>query len=105
MILSILLIVSLFFACLFFIGTSVGILRFPDFLTRMHAAGKGDTLSTMLFVLAAIFYTLLEHPHGSFLVCLKLLFIIIFIFIGSPTATHALTDVGQRYFKEKKSDD
>ncbi|MED6325932.1 MAG: monovalent cation/H(+) antiporter subunit G, partial [Verrucomicrobiota bacterium] len=28
----------------FFLGTSIGLLRFPDFYTRMHAAGKGDTL-------------------------------------------------------------
>ena len=32
----------------FFLGTAVGMVRFPDFYTRMHAAGKGDTLSTML---------------------------------------------------------
>ncbi|MBT3785210.1 sodium:proton antiporter, partial [bacterium] len=31
----------------FFFGTSVGLLRFPGFYTRMHAAGKGDTLSSV----------------------------------------------------------
>jgi len=35
----------------FFFATAVGILRFPDFYCRMHAAGKGDTLSSMLFVI------------------------------------------------------
>ena len=34
----------------FFLGTAVGMVRFPDFYTRMHAAGKGDTLSTMLML-------------------------------------------------------
>ena len=29
---------------IFFLGTAVGMVRFPDFYTRMHAAGKGDTL-------------------------------------------------------------
>ena len=34
----------------FFLGTTIGLLRFPDFYTRMHAAGKGDTLSTVMTV-------------------------------------------------------
>ena len=34
----------------FFLGTAVGMVRFPDFYTRMHAAGKGDSLSTMLIL-------------------------------------------------------
>ena len=39
----------------FFLGTSIGLLRFPDFYTRMHAAGKGDTLSTVLILAGCIF--------------------------------------------------
>ena len=35
---------------IFFFGSAVGMVRFPDFYTRMHAAGKGDTLSTMLML-------------------------------------------------------
>ena len=31
----------------YFLATSIGLLRFPSFYTRMHAAGKGDTLSTV----------------------------------------------------------
>ena len=34
-----------------FLGASVGILRFPGFYTRMHAAGKADTLSSILILL------------------------------------------------------
>ncbi len=34
----------------FFLGTGVGLLRFPDFYSRMHAAGKGDTLSSILLL-------------------------------------------------------
>ena len=36
-----------------FLGSAVGMVRFPDFYTRMHAAGKGDTLSTMLMLLGS----------------------------------------------------
>ena len=35
---------------IFFLGAAVGLVRFPDFYTRLHAAGKGDTLSTMLML-------------------------------------------------------
>ena len=77
---------------LLFLATSVGVLRFPDFYTRMHAAGKGDTLSTVLLLLAALFWTV-NHGHGfSVLLAIKIALVILFIFIGSPTATHALMD-------------
>ena len=37
---------------LFFFATTIGLLRLPDFYSRMHAAGKGDTLSSLLILLA-----------------------------------------------------
>ena len=80
----------------FFFGTIVGVLRFPDFYTRMHAAGKGDTLSTLLMLLGCAVYTL-NHGHwhlGAAFVAFKLMLIAKFIFIGSPTATHAMMDAG-----------
>lgn len=82
----------------FFLGTSIGLIRFPDFYTRMHAAGKGDTLSTILILLGAALFTL-EQGHYSgmaFLVVAKILFIALFISIGSPTATHAIMDAGYK---------
>ena len=45
---------------LFFLGGVIGLLRFPDFYTRMHAAGKGDTLSTVLIIGGFILYNLSE---------------------------------------------
>lgn len=80
----------------FFLGTSVGLLRFPGFYTRMHAAGKADTLSTILLLLGCILYLLASQGVNfpSILVSLKILLIIGFIFVGSPTATHALMAAG-----------
>ena len=80
---------------IFFLGTSIGLLRFPDFYTRMHAAGKGDTLSTVLILLGCIF-AVFSQGHLTLLLSLKILLIIIFVFIGSPTATHAMMDSGER---------
>ena len=78
----------------FFFGTAVGLLRFPDFYTRMHAAGKGDTLSSLLMLLSMIVYVCSDIHHldvATFIVAVKIFMIILFVYIGSPTATHALT--------------
>lgn len=63
---------------------AVGLIRFPDFYTRMHAAGKCDTLGSLLVVSGLAVYNGLAL--GSF----KLIFIAVFIFLTSPTATHAI---------------
>lgn len=78
----------------FFAGTTVGLIRFPDFYSRMHAAGKGDTLSSVLFLLGLAIYDLHDFSVASLLVTAKILFISVFIFIASPTATHAIMDAG-----------
>ncbi len=79
---------------IFFVGTINGLLRFPDFYTRMHAAGKGDTLSTILILMGLALHTF-HHPSAeAFLTGFKIIFIAVLIFIASPTATHALMDAG-----------
>ena len=88
---------SLGMGLFFFFATSVGVLRFPDFFTRLHAAGKGDTLSTILILFACSLFSLkAAHPidQTTILAAIKILLIINFIFIGSPTATHALIEAG-----------
>jgi multicomponent Na+:H+ antiporter subunit G len=79
---------------LFFFATTVGLLRFPDFYSRMHAAGKGDTLSSLLILLALVLYEFHEVNLANLLVAMKILLIVVFIFMASPTATHAITDAG-----------
>lgn len=82
---------------LFFFATSVGVLRFPDFFTRLHAAGKGDTLSTILILFSCSLFALKSATYldkATLLTSIKILLIINFIFIGSPTATHALIEAG-----------
>lgn len=79
----------------FFLGAVVGLLRFPDFYTRMHAAGKGDTLSTLLILAGFIVYNYAQGGDaGSWNVLVKLLFIALFIMLTSPTSTHALMKAG-----------
>jgi multicomponent Na+:H+ antiporter subunit G len=76
---------------LFAVGV-IGVLRFPDFYTRLHAAGKCDTLGSILLVLALALFNLQEFTLANLLVSLKILSILAFVFVASPTATHALTE-------------
>lgn len=83
----------LLFAGLFFFAVGViGVLRFPDFYTRLHAAGKCDTLASILVLLAMALYNLNDLSLANVLVSLKIVAIATFVFIASPTATHAITE-------------
>ena len=76
--------VFLFGGAILVLIASLGIIRFPDFYTRTHAAGKGDTLGIALILLG------LAIHEGGTLNTLKLILIAVFIGIANPTATHAL---------------
>jgi len=86
----------------FFVGGAIGLVRFPDFYSRMHAAGKGDTLSTMFLIGGFAIYHVndvivaMGHDdwHKPILVILKLAGISMFIMLSSPTSTHALMEAG-----------
>jgi multicomponent Na+:H+ antiporter subunit G len=96
-ILSVLLITS---GLIFFLGAAVGLLRFPDFYTRMHAAGKGDTLSTLLIMAGLGVYEFNQYDpaHGVtisvILTVIKIMGIGFIIMLTSPTSTHALMQAG-----------
>jgi len=63
---------------------AVGLLRMPDFFTRMHAASVTETLGVGLLLLG------LMLQAGLTLIAVKLAFLGLLIFFASPTATHAL---------------
>jgi multicomponent Na+:H+ antiporter subunit G len=81
---------------IFFFGGAVGILRFPDFYTRLHAAGKLDTLGTLCLALALALANLDHFSLAEIIVSLKIAAIVVFMFLASPTATHAIVDAGLR---------
>jgi multicomponent Na+:H+ antiporter subunit G len=87
---GILIIAGLFF---FTVGV-IGVLRFPDFYTRLHAAGKCDSLAAVLVIAGLALYNLSEFSFANLLVSLKILAIAAFVFVASPTATHAITKAG-----------
>lgn len=62
----------------------IGLLRFPDFYSRLHAAGITDTLTALMIV------TGLLIQAGLALVSIKLLLILLLLLFTAPTASHAL---------------
>ncbi|MFQ5743385.1 MAG: monovalent cation/H(+) antiporter subunit G [Acidobacteriota bacterium] len=80
-ILSWILLVSGSFFCV--VG-GIGLLRLPEFYTRLHASGITDTLGASLILVG------LMLQAGLTLVTVKLAFIFFFLFVTSPTAAHAL---------------
>lgn len=88
--------VLLLFGVFFFFAGAVGIIRFPDFYSRLHPAGKLDTMGQLAMMIAMALYTVQELTLGAILTALKILLIIVFVFITSPTATHAIVDAGVR---------
>ncbi|RZO68505.1 MAG: sodium:proton antiporter [Parvularculaceae bacterium] len=66
------------------VAGAVGLVRFPDFYTRLHGAGVTDTAGAELI----LFAMMLQAPN--WLVVMKLVFISFFLFLTSPVATHAV---------------
>ncbi|MBE0524403.1 MAG: monovalent cation/H(+) antiporter subunit G [Methanosarcinales archaeon] len=77
-------VVFIFIGLFFIVAGTVGLIRFPDFYSRMHATGKCDTLGVGLMIIGLIIY------NGLNFISVKLLFLVIFIFIANPVATHAI---------------
>ena len=67
----------------------IGLVRLPDFYCRMHAAGITDTAGASLMLVGMILHALLYL--GLPLIAIKLLAILFFVLVTSPTATHALS--------------
>ncbi len=63
---------------------ALGLVRMPNFYTRMHAASVIETLGAGLILFGLVLQA------GLTLITAKLLIIGLLIFFTSPTATHAL---------------
>ena len=80
----------------FFTGGAVGIVRFPDFYARLHPAGKLDTAGLITTMGALALHIAAPLSMASLLTAAKVMLIVVFVFITSPTATHAIVDAGVR---------
>jgi multicomponent Na+:H+ antiporter subunit G len=63
---------------------AIGLFRFPDFFTRLHAASVTDTLCALLIILGLILQA------NSLMMIIKLVLILLIFAYTSPTAAHSL---------------
>jgi multicomponent Na+:H+ antiporter subunit G len=73
----------------FLIIGGIGLLRFPDFYSRMQAAGITDTLCSMTILIG------LMLQADSLPTATKILFTLLFLLFTAPTASHALARAAQ----------
>ncbi|MBW6489860.1 MAG: monovalent cation/H(+) antiporter subunit G [Lentimicrobium sp.] len=66
---------------------AVGVIRFPDVYTRMHAATKAPAFGILLFLIAAVFF------FADFYTSVISLMIVVFIFLTAPVASHIISRV------------
>ncbi len=71
---------------------ALGILRFPDVYTRLHAATKCDTGGAMTILLALALYT-----DPSVFIKLKLLLLAFLIALINPMVSHAIAKGAYKY--------
>lgn len=74
----------------FLLTGTVGILRMPDVYTRMHVAAKSDTLGAGLWLVGLA--VIANDPTTV----VKLLFLVVFVWITSPTAAHCMARAAYR---------
>ena len=78
--LALLLLGGLFFHAV----AALGVIRLPDFYSRLHAVGKAETLGVVLTLGAIMVWA------GPSLTALKVGFVAVFLFLANPTSTHAI---------------
>jgi multicomponent Na+:H+ antiporter subunit G len=80
----------IFAGAVFCLIGAIGILRFPDVYSRMHAAGITDTAGAFSILLGLMLLA------GFTISLAKLIFILAFLWVASPTATHALAKAARQ---------
>ena len=74
----------------FFVAGTVGLLRFPDLYTRLHALTKADNLGLGLVVFA------LALRANSFATASKLVLIWMLVLLASSSTSHLVARAGLR---------
>lgn len=63
---------------------ALGVLRMPDFYTRLHAVSKAETLGVVFTLAALVVWA------GPGLTAVKVTLVAVFLFLANPTSTHAI---------------
>lgn len=70
---------------------AVGVIRFPDVYTRLHASTKCDTGGAISILLGVAIFS------GLTMTSLKIFSILFLIFLLNPVASHALARASHKY--------
>lgn len=87
MIISIRMIVAAVLLCLgvlLLLISAIGVLRLPDFISRLHSSGIGETLGMILLGIGIIIYI------GWNLVSVKMAFVVLALLLVNPVGTHLI---------------
>ncbi|WLD92161.1 monovalent cation/H(+) antiporter subunit G [Alkalihalobacillus sp. AL-G] len=87
-VISILLLIGTFFV----FSSSLGLLRFPDVYSRLHAATKSATLGVAGVLLAAFLFFLFDEDMVSG----KLILGILFVLLTAPVSGHMISRAAYR---------
>lgn len=74
----------------FMVITALGMIRLPDFYSRVHAVSKSETLGIALVLLGLILH------EGATMVSLKIGLILVFVAVANPVGAHLLTRAALR---------
>ena len=77
----------------------IGVLRMPDFYTRVHAASLTDTMAALAL------FTGMILQSGFTLASIKLFAILLFLLLTGPTATYALVNAALMSGQKPHADD
>jgi len=72
---------------------SIGLAKFPDYFTRLHAPTKASTLGVACILIASMIFFSVDLGHMD----LKAALISMFLLITAPVAAHMLAKAGLHY--------
>ncbi len=78
-------IILMFLGSVFILIASIGLLRFRESFSRMHATTKATLFGLLLILVGVSLYFL------SLILVLKALLVIIFIYLTAPLAAHSIS--------------
>lgn len=85
--------------CIFVAIAIIGVIKFPDFYTRLHAAGIGDTIGALFIFIGMIIII------GFKLLSIKLLLIFLILTLTNPLATNLMMIGSVRKYNYQKYND
>ncbi|MFT6388597.1 MAG: multicomponent Na+:H+ antiporter subunit G [Cellvibrionaceae bacterium] len=80
--------IFIFIGSVFMVGGAIGLIRMPDFYTRLHAASVTDTGGILFIMIGLVLQALFifDNPMAA----IKLVLVVVFIYFTAPTASHAV---------------